>query len=379
MSSQPRIGLNAQLLAGSATYRSAGIHHYISRLLAHLPMAGSDMDFLAYVNQSGSAALEGLRRRVTRWPTHQPLVRILWEQFALPMWARWDSLRLLHGLAFVLPVVRPCPAVVTVYDLSFARFPQFFHGANAAYLRLFTRLACRAAERVIAISESTRRDIAQLYGIPLARIDLARPGVDPIFCPLPREQVQAFRQQRGLPETFILHVGTLEPRKNHLKLLEALARLSTFHLFCIGGQGWGYEAIYAAVERLNLKERVTFVGYAPAQELPLWYNAATLLAYPSLYEGFGMPVLEAMACGTPVITSNLSALPEAAGEAGMLVSPHDTEELAAAIHRLLSDADLRRQLSQAGLAHAAKFTWERTARQTVHVYRACCDPKCTGS
>lgn len=386
MSSHPCIGLNAQLLAGSATYRSAGIHHYISRLLAHLPLAGSDMDFLAYVNQSGSSAIQGVRMRVTRWPTHQPRARILWEQFALPIWARRDGVRLLHGLAFALPLVRPCPGVVTVYDLSFVRFPQFFRGVHAAYLRLFTRLSCRAAERIIAISESTRRDIAQLYGIPPARLDTAPPGVDPIFRPLPREQVETFRQRRGLPETFILHVGTLEPRKNHLKLLQALAHLSpspfppsTFHLFCIGGQGWGYEAIYAAVERLNLKERVTFVGYVPAQELPLWYNAATLLAYPSLYEGWGMPVLEALACGTPVITSNLAALPEAAGAAGILVSPHDADELAAAIHRLLRDTDLRRQLSQTGLTHAAQFTWERTAQQTVQVYRACCDPKWSGS
>ncbi|MBN1890015.1 MAG: glycosyltransferase family 4 protein [Thermoflexales bacterium] len=384
-----RIGLNAHLLSGAASYRSAGIHHYIERLLHHLPAAGEGMEFVAFANKGTSLAVKGLRACTTRWPTQQPGVRILWEQVAQPAWALRAGVDLLHGLAFVSPLLRPCRTAVTVYDLSFVRFPELFHGANAAYLRLFTRLSCRAAERVIAISHSTRDDVARLYGLPPGRIDVAYPGVDPAFQPLPGQLVEAFRCKQGLPEKFILHVGTLEPRKNHIKLLEALKQLSTskfqvanqdpqsalrnpqskFQLVCVGAKGWFYDEIYAAVERLGLHEWVHFTSYVRAEELPLWYNAATLLVYPSLYEGFGMPVLEAMGCGTPVITSNVSSLPEAAGEAGLLVAPDDVGGLAEAMQRVLADLELQRALSEAGRAHAAGFTWERTARETVAAYR----------
>lgn len=374
MKTRPRIGLNAQLLAGSASYRSAGIHRYMERLLHHLPAAAGDFDLVAFVNRQAQRMADGLRVRATGWPTHRPLARIVWEQAVQPVWARTEELDLLHSLAFVSPLIRPCRTVVTIYDLSFVRFPGLFRGAHAAYLRLFTRLACRAAERIIAISESTRRDVMSLYGAPGERVDVAPPGVDPVFRPLPGEQVEAFRRRRGLPEAFILHVGTLEPRKNHVRLLQALSQLSThpqlagLRLVCVGGPGWSCGEIYAAVERLNLQERVIWTGYAPAEELPLWYNAAMLFVYPSLYEGFGMPVLEAMACGTPVITSNVSSLPEAADEAGRLVSPDDVDGLADAMRRLLADPDLRQRLRAAGLAHAATFTWERTARQTAAAY-----------
>jgi glycosyltransferase involved in cell wall biosynthesis len=306
---------------------------------------------------------------------HQPGVRILWEQITQPAWALREGLDLLHGLAFVSPLIVACRTAVTVYDLSFVRFPELFHGANAAYLRLFTCLSCRAAERVMAISYSTRDDVVRSYGVPATRIDVAYPGVDPAFRPLPRRLVESFCHKQGLPETFILHVGTLEPRKNHITLLKALAHLSIkgsqsgIQLVCVGGRGWFYDEIYAAVERLGLQEQVRFCGYVRAEELPLWYNAATLLAYPSLYEGFGMPVLEAMRCGTPVITSNVSSLPEAAGKAGLLVAPDDVEGLAEAMRSVLTDEERRQALSEAGRAQAAGFTWERAARETVAAYR----------
>ncbi len=376
MNARPLVGLNAQLLSGAASYRSAGIHQYIDRLVHYLPAFSDQVEFIIFANRQARLPAEKARVRVTAWPTHRPLARIVWEQLAQPLWARLEDLELLHGLAFVLPVIRQCPTVVTVYDLSFAYFPAWFQGANAAYLRLFTRLSCQTASRVIAISESTRRAVMRLYGVPAERVDVALPGVDAAFCTLPQDQVEAFRRERNLPDTFILHVGTLEPRKNHLALLKAFAQLLAFdlpcptlQLVCVGGNGWLYDEIYAAVERLNLQERVTFAGYTPAHELPLWYNAAALFVYPSLYEGFGMPVLEAMACGAPVITSNVSSLPQAAGDAGLLVSPESTDELAAAMRQLLANVDLRRQLSEAGKAHAAEFRWERTAQQTMSAYR----------
>ncbi len=371
MNARPRIGLNAQLLSGALSYRSAGIHQYLDRLLHHLPAAGEEVDWVVFTHRQARLRVEGMRVRATRWPTVHPPVRIVWEQTAQPVWARLEHLQVLHGMAFVLPLVRPCRTVVTVYDLSFVHFPQLFPGPQGAYLRLFTRLSCRAAGRIIAISESTRHDIAHEYGVAARQIDVAYPGVDPTFRPLPPEPVEVFRRRRGLPETFILHVGTLEPRKNHPALLEAFARLGgpAPRLICVGGAGWFYRDLQATVERLGVQDRVLFAGYVPAEELPLWYNAATLFVYPSLYEGFGMPVLEAMACGRPVITSNVSSLPEAAGPAAVLVAPDDVDGLAEAMQRLLTDRELGRQLSQAGLRHAAQFPWERTAQQTMTTFR----------
>ncbi len=186
----------------------------------------------------------------------------------------------------------------------------------------------------------------------------------------------AFRAARGLPDRFILFLGTLEPRKNLRRLLEAYARLRTRHgatlppLVIAGGKGWFYEEIYAAAAQLGLLDAVIFPGYIPAEDLPWWYRAAELFVYPSIYEGFGLPVLEAMACGTPVVTSTASKLPEVGGDAPRLVPPEDTDALADARDGVLSAPVLREQMCEAGLRQAARFSWSATARSTAEVYRA---------
>jgi len=194
--------------------------------------------------------------------------------------------------------------------------------------------------------------------------------VDGSFEPLPVEQVDGFRQKRGLPDRFILFVGTLEPRKNVVRLVEAYARLPNERppLMLVGGKGWLYDEIFARVEALNLSNEVHFVGYVPAEELPFWYNAADLFAYPSLYEGFGLPPLEAMACGTAVVSSTSSSLPEVVGQAGLLVDPTDTEAFTAAMEQVLSDKNVREQMQAAGLEQARSFSWQRTAQRTVQSY-----------
>jgi glycosyltransferase involved in cell wall biosynthesis len=224
---------------------------------------------------------------------------------------------------------------------------------------------------VIAVSESTKRDLVERYGLSPDRIDVVYNGVDASFQPVPADQVNAFRTREGLPERFILFVGTLEPRKNVVRLIEAYARLPEGRpaLVLVGSKGWLYDDIFARVEALSLKEKVRFAGYVSADALPYWYNAAELLAYPSLYEGFGLPPLEAMACGTPVVTSTASSLPEVVGDAALLVDPTDVEALSVAIEKVLSDEDLRRQMQAAGLAQAQHFSWETAARGTLESYR----------
>jgi glycosyltransferase involved in cell wall biosynthesis len=366
-----QVGLNAHLLSREAGYRSAGIHGYICQLIRHLPAVpvGEDLHYTVFLGEGTVEPGERLTVARSRWRTGPPLGRILWEQMALPL-ARVD---LLHGLAFVTPLVSPWPTVVTVYDLSFVYYPDAFPPGRRAYLYLFTRLSCRRARRIIAISESTRRDLVKQWNLPAGKIEVAYPGVGEEYCPLPIDQVAAFRAQRGLPEELILHVGTLQPRKNLVRLIRAYRQMQTdAPLALVGGRGWQYEAILTEIEKLGLTDKVIMPGYVPADELPLWYNAASVLAYPSLYEGFGLPVVEAMACGTPVVTSSVSSMPEAAGGdagAALLVSPDDSEALAEALNRVLTEGALREEMRSRGLRQSAGFSWQRTAAATVTAYQ----------
>ena len=308
--------------------------------------------------------------RRTRLPTIRPPARIFWEQCLQPVELSRARPDLLHSLAFVSPVITPCPAVVTVYDLSFRLFPERFLPAQRLYLSTFTAYSCRRARRVIAISESTKADLVRVLGVPAEKVDVAYPGTTPEFRPLPPEAVEAFRARRGLPARFILYLGTLEPRKNLGALIRAFARLSPsrggLYLVLAGAKGWLYADLFKLTQDLGLAERVIFPGFVPAEELPLWYNSATVFAYPSSYEGFGLPVIEALACGRPVVTSDVSSLPEAGGRAAILVSPESPEALAEALSQALTWGPAECAL---GPAQAAPFTWAATAAQTVQTYR----------
>lgn len=364
-----RIALNAMLLAGEASYRSAGIHRYLYEVLRRLPEAAPEAAFTAFI---GPRALPPPAPRI-RWvraagPTHRPLARILWEQMALPLLLARGGWDLLHAMAFVAPLAAPLPVAVTVYDLSFVRYPEAFRAPNRAYLRLFTRLTCRRAAGILTISQAVRAELAARWRLPPERIAVAYPGVDERFRPLPPEVVAAFRARRGLPDRFVLYVGTLEPRKNVALLLEAAARLSPpTPLILVGGRGWK-AAFLCRLRGLEGEGRARWVGFVPEEELPAWYNAATLFVYPSRYEGFGMPPLEAMACGTPVIASRIPALQEGLGEAALLVDPDDLDGWVAALRWLLDAEDLREALRARGLARARSFSWAATAEATARLY-----------
>jgi glycosyltransferase involved in cell wall biosynthesis len=364
------IAINAHLLSSQAGYRSAGVHHYIYQLLRHLEQT-DDMRYTVLVGEGELPPNTSLSSLRSRWPTSRAPVRILWEQLVQPWVLHQINADLVHGPHHVTPLLAPCPTVITIHDLSFIRLPHLFRPANRLYLTVMTRLSARRARRLIAVSAHSAAESAELLGVPMERIDVIYHGVDPIFRPLPEDEIEAFRQKQGLPNQFVLSVGTLEPRKNHTRLVEAFARIydGKSKLVLVGGKGWLYDNVYAKVEALGLNEAVVFRGYVANEDLPLWYNAATLFAYPSLYEGFGMPVLEAQACGAPVITSNLPPLPEAAGDAALLVDPRDVEELATNLNRLLTNEPLRSELEERGLARTRQFTWMRTAQETAHSYR----------
>jgi glycosyltransferase involved in cell wall biosynthesis len=304
--------------------------------------------------------------------TERPSVRILWEQLALPLRLR-GRFELLHGLAFAVPLAWPGRSVVTILDLSFLRFPGMFNRGNRLYLGYSARLAARRADRILTISEHGRREVIELLGVPPERVTTTYCAADARFRPLPAEEVEGFRRAKQLPERFILCLGTIEPRKNVATLLRAYATLrsewrSAPKLVLAGGSGWMYEDVFRLIGQLGLGEHVLLPGYVEGAEQALWYNAAAVLAYPSLYEGFGLPPLEAMACGTPVVASDAASLPEVVGETGLLVSPLEERAWTTALRRILEDERLAAELRRAGPERAARFSWRRMALETLRCY-----------
>jgi len=373
-----RIALNAQLLSSSAGYRSAGISRVIHRLLAELPRVPGDERYLVYA-PSGEANRQLLkaprmRSRLTRLPVERPPVRIGWEQTVLPLELLRERADLLHALGFVSPLAWRGRTVVTVYDLSFLRFPEVYNRPNRVYLGTFTPPSLRRADRVITISEDARRDVIELCGVAPERVTPILLAADDRFRPAPAAEIAAFRARHNLPERFVLYLGTLQPRKNIETLVRAYARLreqgSDDHVLVLAGpRGWQYEPIFDVIRQLGVESYVQLPGFVPDEEQALWYSSATVFAFPSRYEGFGLPLLEAMACGAPVVSSSASSLPEVVGDAGLLVDPSDVEGWCEALRQLLEDEPRRQALAAAGQARAQAFSWRRMAQETVQVYR----------
>ncbi|MGD8583925.1 MAG: glycosyltransferase family 1 protein [Chloroflexota bacterium] len=368
---RPMIGINAHLLTGQQSYRRAGIHNYIAQLLRHMALLDSPYQFTVYCNSAQALGNARMKLVSTPLPAGHPMGRILWEQLVWPISAWRRKLDLLHSMAFVAPYASTSPSVVTVYDLSFIHHPEQFPRLRRVYLAGQTRRSCRSARRVVTISESGRNDVHRQFGVPLERIDVVSPGVGEFYHPRPAAVVEDFRRQKALPERYALHVGTLQPRKNIPLLIDAFAALADdgLALVLVGGKGWMYDEIFERVQALGLEKRVRFTGYVPDDELPLWYNAASALVFPSYYEGFGMPVLEAMACGTPVIAAQTSAIPEAAGNAALLFDPQDKKALREQIAAVLDDPSLAAKMRQKGLTQAARYSWPRAAQAMLDVYR----------
>ena len=367
------MGINAHLLNLAGTYRSAGISSYTHHLVERLPEAAPDLDLHVFASgRSIPRISSGPSWHASRLPTHSPVVRVLWEQTIQPWQIRRLALPLLHSLAFVQPLATGCRSVVTVYDLSFLVYGRLFRSWHRRYLTWGTRLSTRRAQRVIAISESTKRDLIRAFGLPPEKIRVIPCGVDERF--LVERRATGARPRRPLPERFVLFVGTLEARKNVTGLIRAFARAKRaaalpHHLVLVGAPGPRAYEIDRVVEQAGVRDHVVLTGYVARDELPLIYGAAELFVYPSLYEGFGLPPLEALASGVPVIVSDAASLPEVVGDAGVYVRPHDERALAEAMASVLADSGLRQDLSARGRARARQFSWARAAASTAALYR----------
>ena len=309
-------------------------------------------------------------------PLPHRLLTILWHRLRLPLPAETFTgpLDLFHSPDFALPPLRRARGLITVHDLAFLRVPECADPGLRAYLSKVVPRSIARADHVLADSQNTKRDLMELLDVPGERVSVVPAGVEPRFRPVEdAAERQRVRRRYALDEPFILSLGTLEPRKNYVRLIEAHAQLrrQMFHapeLAIVGGKGWLYEDIFAAAQKWG-DGRVRFLGFVPDEDLPALYSLAALFAFPSLYEGFGLPPLEAMACGTPVVCSDRPSLPETAGEAALMVDAQDVGGLAAAMRRALEEPALRAELIGKGFAQANRFTWEKAAEKLLAAYR----------
>lgn len=310
------------------------------------------------------------------WLTERTL-NIIWYKIGapLPIDVLTGSADLFHFPDFALPPIRHGAAVVTIHDLSFLLVPECADQRLRAHLERVVPASVRAADFVCADSENTRNELTTLLDVPPERAAVVTGGVDQRFKPVTDEAVlEAIRHKYGLAFPYIFFMGTIEPRKNLGRLLQAYTRLrqqgrTRHRLVIAGGLGWLYQDVLREIDQLAAEQEVIFLGRVPDDDLPALYSLCDLFVFPSLYEGFGLPPLEAMACGKAVVCSNSSSLPEVVGDAGVLVSPYDVDALADAIAGLLEDPERRAELGRRAIQRARLFTWEESARRTLEIYR----------
>jgi glycosyltransferase involved in cell wall biosynthesis len=365
------IGIDASRTTAS---RRTGTETYSLHLIRELLALGGEHRFRLYFREGPSPHLfpKG-DLRVIPFPRLWTHLRLSWEMLTQPP-------DLLFVPSHVLPLIHPSHCVVTVHDLGYHYFPEAHTLSQNVYLRWSTRYNARTATRVLADSEATRQDLIELYHIPREKVVVVYPGRDEGLAPVTDPAaVEAIRTRYRLGDAYLLYVGTLHPRKNLVRLIQAFAGLlrslastdqalaSGLQLVLAGQKGWLYEEIWDQVHRLGLKDRVILTGYVPDADLPGLLSGALAFVFPSLYEGFGLPVLEAMACGTPVICSNVSSLAEVAGQAALQVDPLDVEAWTGALHRIITDAALRGALVENGMMQIRCFSWRRCAEETLQV------------
>ncbi len=363
-----RIGIDSRL----TYYREGGIAAYTRHVIAALATLDSDTDYRILQNfrdRRHALPAPNFTRAATFTPSHHRL-----ERWALAVEITPLRLDLLHSPDFIPPLWGARHMVITIHDLNFLHYPQFLTAESRRYYNDQIERAVRQADHILACSEATRSDLITMLGVPGDKITVHLEGVDPAFRPLPAADVAALRRELDLPEGYLLFVGTFEPRKNITGLVEAYHLLrhavpDAPPLVLAGRRGWLYDEIFARVEQLGLSAHILWRENIPQVMMPALYNAAQLLVMPSFYEGFGLPPLEAMACGTPVVVANRSSLPEVVGEAGLLVNPDDPADIAAGLERLITDSALHADLSARGLQRAAAFTWQRTAQAVLQTYQ----------
>ncbi|MBI1911576.1 MAG: glycosyltransferase family 4 protein [Deltaproteobacteria bacterium] len=361
-----KIALDARMI----TY--TGIGRYIQNLIANLPVIAKDHQFSILLNNE-EIDLKDLRNISYNKLTRNIPVYSIGEQIRLPVAMNGSKPDLLHYPSFNIPVVNLKPVVTTIHDLIYYVMPEACPNKIAHYYaRFMLNMAAKRSDSIITVSIYTKNDIVKHLGVSPDKIKVIYHGVDEIYRPVKdAKTLEAVRKRYGIDGDYIFYAGNHQPRKNLRRLIEAFSILKNrkdCRLVLTGKIDPRRAELYNSVKELGLDGRVLFIGPVPEEELPALYSMARMFVFPSLYEGFGLPPLEAMACGTPVITSNTTSLPEVVGNAGITIDPLNTKELAESMESILSSSSLRQELKEKGLKRAAEFSWERTARETLKVY-----------
>jgi glycosyltransferase involved in cell wall biosynthesis len=362
----------------AAVHSRAGLGRYAESLARHLIAdAGAQQDYALFYNRDRTVrplpGLEDVPARTVR-AGYKP-----WRMAVLlGQWTRLGFNRLVpdaalfHATEHLLMPLLGVPTVLTVHDLIFRRFPRYHKRLNYWYLNLAMPLYVRRADAIITVSECSRRDLMAAYGVPPEKVTVVYEAAASNFDPPSADEVARVRARYGLPERFLLTVGTIEPRKNLSRLLTAFESLVWQGLVdawvIVGQRGWLYDDFLARLEASPCRERIALTGFVPDEDLPAFNAAATVAVLPSLYEGFGLPVLEAMACGAPVVCSSASSLPEFGGEAARYFDPTDTEAMAAALAEVLADEALHAEMRCQGFQQVSRFSWRRAAQETRALY-----------
>lgn len=366
-----RVGIDAHCLG----QRKTGNETYTYSLVKHLSQLERDgVDYTIYVNGEGESqgkqfSKEWFRSKLIR--PASPLIRI---PIGFAIESRSHRLDVLHA-QYLLPHHVKCRTVLTVHDVLFERFPEYFTRAEYYRLKVGIPWSCRRADRIITVSESSKRDLVELYGLDPEQIRVTYLGPDPCYRPIdPAQAKQYLKERHGIEGEFLLYVGAIQPRKNIPRLLAAFAKVKfeervPHKLVIVGPKAWLAQEAFRSLEKNAAKKDVIVTGYVPREDLPYFYNAATAFVYVSMCEGFGLPVVEAMACGTPTITSRGSSLEEIAAGAAILIDPSDDEAISDAIRKVLSDSEMRTNLRERGLARSQKFSCHKMAVETQEIYR----------
>ncbi len=351
-----------------------GVGYYTEHLLQHLAReVEATGDEIVVLSNKPIDTERPLPAHVRVHEGHRFPVRIGWMQMRAAR--ALDAVRpdVAHFTNGMMPIGSPVSTIVTIHDMSLRLYPQCHPVRRLLLNRPLMRVAITQAASIVTVSDSARKDLQRLHGVPADRVSVVHEAASPAFRPIAdRAELDRVRERYGLPPVFALYVGTIEPRKNLSRLIDAFAvaraRGIPHHLVCVGPYGWSSRDLAGRVERLGLNETVHFTGYADFKDLPALYNLAEFFIFPSLYEGFGLPVVEAMASGIPVITSNTSSLGEIAGGAALTVDPTSIEALTEAIGRLATDGELRHEIALRGLQRSRMFSWTQTAKEMLAVY-----------
>ena len=361
----------------AAVHARAGLGRYAEQLAGAL-IAERPNQFGLFYNQGADGRFPPTlptttpRRSVQYGYKPWRMAILLAQMGRIPFNRLLPDVELFHSTEHLLMPLRSVPTVLTVHDLIYKLFPAYHKRLNYWYLNLAMPLYCRHATAIIAVSQASKRDIVRHYGIDPAKVHVIYEAASPFFHLPPPDRIRHVRQAYDLPDNFLLHLSTIEPRKNLNRLLDALLNLRRLIpdlcLILAGSKGWLTDDFFAKIEADGLTDVVRPLGWVPDEDLPAIMAAASLAVQPSLYEGFGLPILEHMSCGQVVAASNTSSHPEVGGEAVAYFAPENVEEMTAVIHRLLTDKDEYHHRQQLGLAQAAQFSWQRAARETLAVY-----------